>query len=159
MFLFVLARISMTRENEYNHLESLIEKFLYYLEYEKNTSKKTLENYSLYLNRLVNYVGDIEIQELKLMQILDYRMSLQQKKLSLKTINYHITAIRSFLKFLLKNDIDCLNPNKIELAKIQPREINFLLDEEIELILSLPSKVEEDPLVLARNEAILWLLY
>ena len=38
-------------------VESLLEKFLYYLEYEKNNSPKTLENYSLRLNRFTNYVG------------------------------------------------------------------------------------------------------
>ncbi|MBQ2600121.1 site-specific integrase [bacterium] len=42
-------------ENLYN-LESLLDKFLNYLEFEKNNSPKTLENYSLWLNRFVSYI-------------------------------------------------------------------------------------------------------
>ena len=37
-------------------LDVLLEKFLYYLEFEKNNSPKTLENYSLWLNRFVSYI-------------------------------------------------------------------------------------------------------
>lgn len=59
-------------------ISSLIDKFLFYCEYEKNTSPKTLENYSLRLKRLVEYIGDINIAQLKPMHILDYRIHLTQ---------------------------------------------------------------------------------
>ncbi len=140
-------------------LEYLIEKYLNYLQYERNVSPKTLENYSFYLNRLLSYVGDINIKDLNLMLLLDYRIWLKQKKLTTKTINYHITALRSFLKFLMKNDIDCISPEKLELSKIKPREINFLLDEEISKLLAMPEKMEDNPLILARNQTILAFLY
>lgn len=143
----------------HNTLEYLIEKYLTYLQYEKNVSPKTLENYSFYLNRLISYTGNIVISDLNLMILLDYRIWLKQKKLATKTVNYHITALRSFLKFLMKNDIDCISPEKLELSKIEPREINFLLDEEIEKLLSMPKNMEKDPLICARNETILAFLY
>ena len=60
-------------------VESLLEKFLYYLEYEKNHSPKTLENYSLRLNRFINYIGaSTDVTKIKSMQMLDYRMYLKQ---------------------------------------------------------------------------------
>jgi len=141
-------------------LSSLIDKYAFYLQYEKNASPKTLENYMLWLNRLVNFVGDMPIGDLKAMHVLDYRMYLHQLELSKKTINYHIVAIRAFLKFCLKNDIDCLNPNKLELAKVSPREINYLDDDEIDKILEAPIlKYGKNTLKVARDEAILRFLY
>ncbi|MBU0626110.1 tyrosine-type recombinase/integrase [Patescibacteria group bacterium] len=93
------------------------------------------------------------------MQILDYRMALTQFGLSVRTINYHIVAIRAFLKFLLKNDIDCISPDKLELAKTAPREVNYLSDDEIEDILKAPAQYAKNELKLARDEAILHFLY
>lgn len=154
------------QKNQLNHnikfslsIESLIEKFLYYLEYEKNHSPKTLENYSLWLNRFVNYIWDINVTEIKPMHVLDYRMNLNALGLSKKTINYHIVAIRSFFKFCLKNDIDCMSPEKLELSKIPNREINYLLEDEVQLIMEAPLKCEKNDLKTKRDLATLWMLY
>ncbi|HCB51116.1 TPA: hypothetical protein DEP21_00815 [Patescibacteria group bacterium] len=75
---------------------------------------------------MIDFLGDIDISDLNRMQVLNFRMALHQQGLHIKTINYHIVAIRAFLKFLLKNDIDCLSPDKLELAKVPPREVNYL---------------------------------
>jgi len=78
----------------------------------------------------------------------------------MKTINYHIVAIRAFLKFLLKNDIDCISPDKLELAKTPPREVSYLNDDEIQKIMEAPKKFfKKNELMLARDEAILNFLY
>jgi hypothetical protein len=37
-------------------ISQLIDKFLFYLQYEKNVSPKTLENYSLWLNRFLEFM-------------------------------------------------------------------------------------------------------
>jgi len=140
-------------------LSALIDKYIFYLEYERNVSPKTIENYSLWLNRLLKYVGDIPIQELRAMQILDYRMRLHKNNLNKKTVNYHIVAIRAFLKFCLKNDIDCISPDKLELSKIPPREVNYLDNQEIISILNTPALICKKKLKLARDEAILRFLY
>lgn len=132
---------------------------MYYLKYEKNASPKTIINYSLRLKRLIEFVGDIKISELNRMQLLDYRMALNEHGLNVKTINYHIVAIRAFLKFLLKNDIDCISPEKLELAKTLPREVNYLTEEEIEKILQAPVQFTKSPIKLIRDEAILHFLY
>lgn len=144
---------------DYFYLESLLEKFLYYLEFEKNNSPKTLENYSLWLNRFVNYIWNIDVREIKAMHILDYRMYLNQLWLSKKTVNYHAVALRSFFKFCLKNDIDCISPDKIELAKMPSREVNFLTQEEVQKILDAPYEYEKNDLIRKRDLAILNILY
>ncbi len=154
------------QQGQYNKfslsVESLLEKFLYYLEFEKNNSPKTLENYSLWLNRFTNYVwGETDVTTIKSMQMLDYRMYLNQMGLSKQTINYHIVAIRSFFKFCLKNDIDCMSPNKLELAKVPNREINFLSEDEVMSIMEAPALLWEEKNILKqkRDIAILWMLY
>ena len=119
-------------------ISSLLEKYMYYLQYEKNFSPKTIENYSLRLNRFLEFCGDVEISKINRMQLLDYRMALHKNKLNVKTINYHIVAIRAFFKFVLKNDIDCMSPDKLELAKTPPREVNYLDEKDIGKILAAP---------------------
>ena len=161
-----LQKQTQVQQNKYSKfsfaVESLLEKFLYYLEFEKNNSPKTLENYSLWLNRFTSYVGwDTDVTTIKSMQMLDYRMYLNQLWLSKKTINYHIVAIRSFFKFCLKNDIDCMSPDKLELAKIPNREINFLSEDEVMSIMEAPTSlwIDKNELKQKRDIAILWMLY
>ncbi|MEI6426176.1 MAG: site-specific tyrosine recombinase/integron integrase [Candidatus Absconditabacteria bacterium] len=141
-------------------LSALLEKYMFYLEYERNVSPKTRENYSLWIGRLILFLGDIDIRKLTRMDVLEFRMLLNKQGLGVKTINYHVIAIRAFLKFLLKNDIDCLSPEKLELAKTMPRELNYLTDAEISKILESPKIISpKNPLKCARDEAILHTLY
>ena len=141
-------------------LSILLEKYMFYLEYERNVSPKTRENYSLWIGRLILFLWDIDVQKITRMDILEFRMLLNKQWLWVKTINYHVIAIRAFLKFLLKNDIDCISPEKLELAKTMPREVNYLTDAEIEKILESPQIISpKNPLKCARDEAILHTLY
>ena len=93
------------------------------------------------------------------MQLLDYRMALHKNNLNVKTINYHIVAIRAFLKFILKNDIDCMSPDKLELAKTPPREVSYLDEKDIGKILAAPLEYTKDEIQQARDFAILQFLY
>jgi len=147
------------KTHSYNNINNLIEKYIFYLQYEKNVSPKTIENYSLWLNRFSQYIWEIDIEKIKSMHALDFRIHLKNTWLSIKTINYHIVAIRSFLKFLLKNDIDCISPDRLELSKIPAREVNYLEDDAVKSILEMPSKFGKNPLQIARDEAILRFLY
>lgn len=148
-----------TGKNNVFLVEGLLEKFLYYLEFEKNVSAKTLENYSLWLNRFVAYIWNVDVRDINSMQILDYRMYLNQLWLSKKTSNYHIVALRSFFKFCLKNDIDCMAPTKLELSKMPTRDISFLTEEEVQSLLQAPLKYENNELKMFRDYAILNVLY
>jgi site-specific recombinase XerD len=49
-----------------------------------------------------------------------------------KTVNAHIITIRSWLKYLKKEQIDCLDPTTLDLMRVQDREVTFLTGEEIE---------------------------
>lgn len=119
------------------NLKSLINRFLEHCEIEKNQSLKTIENYSRYLRRFLKFAGDVEVKTVDLPLIQKYRLSLNReqneggKTLSKKTQNYHVIALRAFLKYLIKNDFETLAPEKIELSKIPERTVEFLSSEEV----------------------------
>jgi len=107
-------------------IKDLVKKFLDYLEVEKGRSQKTAENYHLYLKRFINFALSRNIKEpsnIDLELVHKYRLYLNRLEdknaqgLSKKTQNFHIVALRSFLKYLAKNDIKTLVAEKVELPK------------------------------------------
>jgi len=142
-----------------------IDKFLVYLEIEKQKSKKTLENYQHYLNRFCVFLeneGVTKIEKIGLEDVQKFRLFLNRfetknkQNLSPKTQNYHIIAIRALLKYLAKLDVKCLSAEKIELGKSSIRSVEFLTPDEVNRLLeTVPAK---DKIGL-RNRAILETLY
>ena len=142
-----------------NSLSAHLERFVNYLQYTKNSSPKTIENYTLRINRFIDYIGDCDADEVKMLHIQDFRTSLVKSWLTPKTVNYHIVGLRSFFKFLLRNDIDTISPDKLDLAKIPPRKVSYLSEQEVQSILQAPAKFEKNRLKVLRDEAILATLY
>ena len=142
-----------------NRLSSHLERFINYLQYTKNVSPKTIENYSLRVNRFIDYIWDIDASEIKMMHIQDFRTFLIKQGLSPKTVNYHAVGLRSFFKFMLRNDVETLSPEKIDLAKIPPRRVSYLSESQVQDILDAPWIFEKNPLKIARDKAILATLY
>lgn len=140
-------------------LADMLDTFQIYLEHEKNASPKTRENYGLRLGRFLEYIGNISVTDIKSLDVLDFRTKLVKKWLSKKTINYHVVALRSFLKFCLKHDLDVISPDKLELGKTPPRVVSFLEEEEVHSLLAMPVLHEKKPLKRLRDEAILFTLY
>ena len=144
-------------------IRSHIQEFLEYCEVTKNQSQKTIENYKHYLKRFEDFLAeDINPKDLNLKKIQNYRIYLnrfedkRKRKLSVTTQNYHIIAVRAFLKYLIKNDIKTLAPEKIELGKIPKRTVEVLSREEIDRIFQ---SIDKSKLAGARDNAILKTLY
>lgn len=127
-----------------NNLEKLIQEFLVYCEVEKNKSPKTIINYEHYLNRFARWTDESNISkpsDITLKKVQSYRLYLNHLdgyNLKRKTQNYHVIALRAFLKYLTRQDIQTLAPEKIELGKNEDREINFLDEEELDRLLAAP---------------------
>jgi site-specific recombinase XerD len=136
--------------------------FLEYLELEQNRSQKTIENYDHYLTRLVDFAGDIKISDIDVELIRKWRLWLNRlgtntsDELGKATQNYHLIALRSFLKFCAKRDITALPADKVELARTKRKQVTFLNEDELQRIFAQP-----DLQVLAglRDRAILELLF
>ncbi len=128
-------------------LSDWIKKYIVYLEVEKGSSPLTIRNYKFWLSRFEKFIGEnINPEEITLNLVQDFRVSLSKifdprtkKLLSNKTKNFHIKAIRSFLKYLAKNNVNSLPYNKIDYTKEEETKINFLEFSEVEKLLSTPN--------------------
>lgn len=124
-----------------NTLETFAKEFIEHLEIELNRSPKTLTNYSLVLTQFFEWGNLTTPKELTLDKIREYRIHLnrrgtkQGETLKKNTQAYHAIVIRTFLKYLAKQDCDSVPPEKIEVGKIPDRQVDFLeLDEVIRLL-------------------------
>ena len=57
----------------YYLLSEMTETFMTYLQYEKNVSPKTLENYGLWMRRFIEFYGDKDVSTIKPMNVLLWR--------------------------------------------------------------------------------------
>lgn len=136
--------------------------FLEYLEIEQNRSQKTIANYDHYLTRLVDFAGDITVQQIDAEMIRKWRLWLNRlgtntsDELGKTTLNYHLIALRSFLKFCAKRNIPALTADKIELARTKRKQVTFLSEEEVERLFEQP---DIEMLAGLRDRAILELLF
>lgn len=146
-------------------LHRQIIEFLEHIEVERNLSRLTVRNYRHYLSRFADWfieTGGRDISELDLEMMLKYRVYLAQftddhgDSLSKKTQGYHIIALRSFLKWLTKRDIQVLAPEKIDLPKSEAHIMNVLDPEQLERLLSQPLP---DTILGLRDRAILEVLF
>ena len=72
-----------------------------------------------------------EISKITIDDINTFRFRLSQKNLWIKTVNAYMISVRSFLKFLKKNQYDVLDPTMIDLIKQEERKVEFLTYDEI----------------------------
>ena len=144
------------------YLSDLIIDFIEHVEVERGRSQKTAENYHLYLQRLIEYAGDIDVSKVTSEVVRKWRLWLnryeneQGDSLSPLTQSYHPIALRSFLGYCSKRDIKTLTPEKVELPKTKRKQVSFLTQEETERIMGIVDGNTPQDL---RDKAILELLY
>lgn len=155
-------------------INQLVRQFLEYLEVERGRSRRTIENYQFYLGRFDQWAlqrgvrSTIDItQDL----VREFRLWLNRfrdrdgQELKKNTQNYHLIALRAFLKYLSKRDIKTLQPEKIELGKMPDRQVEFLETEDLDRILKAPlvqgsdAKESGSGIVALRDKAILEMLF
>lgn len=147
-------------------LSQLINEFLEYLAIEKNCSKLTIRDYKHYLEVFEKWFSSSlpgkEIKDLEVADVRKFRVYLSQKAdakgMTLKRItqNYYVIALRSFLRYLLKNDFATLEPSKIDLPRAESRSLKFLERDQVERLLTAPDTSKEEGL---RDRAIIELLF
>jgi site-specific recombinase XerD len=137
--------------------------FLEYLEIEQNRSQKTIQNYDHYLTRLLDFGGeDLTIAGITPEFVRKWRLWLNRlgtnvsDELGKTTLNYHLIALRSFLKFCAKRDVAALPADKIELARTKRKQVTFLSEDELTRLFDQPDITKINGL---RDRAILELLF
>lgn len=151
-----------TSGTEQKFVSDYILDFIEHLEVEGGRMPKTAENYEFYLNRFVEFAGDIMPNQITAELMRKYRLWLNRFKsvngdeLAMITQSYHLIALRGLLKYFSKRDIPSLAPDKIELPKTHRKQVTFLhYDEVLRLLEQIDINIESG----VRDRAILELLF
>jgi len=140
--------------------------FLEHLEVERNVSPLTIRNYNHYLTRFIEWVqSETELQNITDVDqdtIRSFRVFLARVEddhgdtLSKKTQSFYVIALRSWLKWLVRNDLPVLQPEKIDIPKAESRSMKYLPVEKIEHLMAQP---DISTAVGLRDKAILEVLF
>ncbi len=150
-----------------NAIEKLKREFLEYMEIERGSSLKTVANYERYLTRFFSMMSVASTNDITEDSIREFRLQLNrapgvfvkgQSRSTMKknTQNYYLIALRRFLKYLMKRGITALPPDRIELAKVGVRHLDFISNDELTRLLASPN---EDTVQSLRDKAILELFF
>lgn len=146
-------------------LERWKNRFLTYLEVERGKSVLTRRNYDFYLTRFIELTKLTKPEQITLDDVRDFRLALNRltnrrgQTLRRATQNYHLIALRSFLKYLARTDVKTLPAEKIELAKFSQRQVDFLDGPDLDAFLDAPLQTTEPAIIQKRDKAILELLF
>ncbi|MFH1366992.1 MAG: tyrosine-type recombinase/integrase [Patescibacteria group bacterium] len=125
----------------------------------QEVNSATLNNYRFYLNRFFYLLNLSGPEELNYQTVRAFRGKLNQLKLSPATQNYHLIALRSFLKFLNEENINNLDPKKITLYPVKISKNEPVTKKEIEKIMETPDKDDVSKIINKRDKLLLELLF
>ena len=145
-------------------LHQLFSDFLQYCEIVRNLSPATTRKYNYRLERFIDWLAaslpnknEFTLKDLTLEVIRNFRVFLNQKELKESTRYNYLVTIRSFLKYLIKQDYDSVEPEKVELGRLIPaRSLKFLNSDQLEQLLNQPNV---NGIIGLRDRAILELLF
>ncbi|MFA5532582.1 MAG: tyrosine-type recombinase/integrase [Candidatus Shapirobacteria bacterium] len=147
-------------------LSILTRRFLEHLEIEKNCSRLTIRNYEHYLTVLIDFLTDDKnnrptIDNITTESVRKFRLHLSRQpgatgEMKLVTQGYYVIALRSFLKWLIKNDFKVLQPEKLDVPKVKDHSLKFLDDLQMVRLLNQPLNSSKNGL---RDRSILELLF
>lgn len=103
--------------------------------FSEDITQEAVRQYKLYINRLTDNKG---------------------QPLKQSTQNYHILALRAFLRYLAFCGVSSLAPEKVAVAKQGDREVTFLESDEIQRLLDAPDTAKISGI---RDRAILEVLF
>lgn len=135
--------------------------YLHFLQVERQLSTNTLSSYRRDLESYIEHIHNVQaVQSLKAIErshILIHLEALRGEGISARTIARHISSIRSFHQFLLREKLTDTDPTvHLEMPQIEQRLPKVLSIEEIERLISAPNREKPQGI---RDIAMLELLY
>lgn len=137
-----------------------LEDYIHFLKVERQLSKNTISSYK---RDLVDYIVSMEkigiesVDEIDRSVILQHLHKLKEEGKSSRTIARHISSVRSFHQFLLREKITTQDPTvHLEMPKIDQKLPSVLSVAEVDKLISMP---ESGKLQGKRDIALLELLY
>lgn len=148
------------------NLVELKTQFLEYLEIERGRSVKTVENYDRYLERYFEFAKAVKPKDITEKNVREFRLFLNRQPgtkvgsrmepMKRRTQNYYLIALRAFLKYLRKLEIEAISPELIELAKVPDRSLDLISSKELKRLMTAPNTKQLEG---KRDKAILELLF
>lgn len=137
-----------------NNFSKFIGQYIEYLNVEKKASPFTIRNYTHYLHRFLEFLQrhfptlerPEEINQYTIEQYKVYLSNYKNQKgegLDLTTQGYHLIALRSLLRYLLKRGFNIINLELISVPHGKARPIKFLDDKQVETLLRLPDSLRD----------------
>ena len=150
-------------------LQTLKRHFLEYVEIERGRSLKTVQNYEHYINRFIDFLKSNSLSSITDDSMREFRLYLNRlnrptpvgqpkETLKKKTQNYHLIAIRSFLKYIRKRGFEVYPPERIELAKVPERSLDLISHDELVRLIAAPLQ-EKNELRRLRDTALFHLFF
>lgn len=143
-----------------------VDEYLGYLQVERGSSPLTIRDYKHYLTRFIRWMDaegiredlkDINPEVVRRFRVYLSNLPGEDKpQMSRRTQGYHVIALRSFLKWLIRNDYQVMAPDKIDIPKVEERQVKFLNGEQVDRLLNAPSL---STIQGKRDKAILEVLY
>ncbi len=143
-------------------VQQMKRQFLEHTEIERGRAVKTIENYDRYLTRFFGQMQITDTSDITEEKVREFRLWLNRQpgtanaSMKRRTQNYYLIALRAFLKFLRKRDVEAMSPEKIELAKLPERTIDLITTAELNRLIDSATGDDEKSL---RDKAILELLF
>ncbi|BBB93196.1 MAG TPA: tyrosine recombinase XerC [Methylomusa anaerophila] len=152
----------MTNSDKLEQAYRLLDKFIFYLKVEKNASPHTVKNYQADLLHFLTFAETsgstayLLFPDISPIHIRSYLANLKGENYARSTIMRKIAALRSFFRYLCRENILIENPcNSIRTPKLEKKLPEFLDAIEMEDLLQLPAG---DPFGI-RDKALLEFLY
>ena len=120
-------------------MDTYIDDYLNYLLLEKRLANNTRESYEFDLKCFYNYFSNREVTSLNERDLVNYLKYLKEdKKLSSKSIERHLTTIRNFFKYLVKSNIIKYDISKnIDNLKLEKHLPTILSIDEVDNLLDI----------------------
>jgi len=144
-----------------NEFQYAIEDYIHFIQVERQLSDNTLASYRRDLENYVNFLREVEgmsdFCKVERTTILRHLEQLRMQGKTSRTVARHISSIRSFHQFLLREKRAETDPTvHLEMPIIEQKLPNVLSIEEIEALLAAPNRSKPQGI---RDVAMLELLY
>jgi tyrosine recombinase XerC len=141
-------------------MEKYIEKFIRYLEIERNYSAHTVLNYKLDLRDFGRFLASPELEKIDYLTLRKYLAVLKEKNLGSRTVGRRLSALRSFFRFLSREGYIKTNPIlMLSSPKLDKHLPSFMTEEEVKKLIESAFARNEADIQGLRDRAILEAFY
>lgn len=141
-----------------DNLLNLIDQYLKYLGEEQKASEPTIRSYTHYLHRFGDFLkshfptlgNPQDINPNVIQQFKVYLANFNDKKgqnLDPNTQGYHLIALRSFWRYLLKKGFNIINLELISIPHGKAKPLKFLDDRQMAALLRLPDNTRDESIM------------